>query len=108
MKRSQKADCRAVLAMIALLGGCAWPGGAGQALPMPSQNRISSTDPPPHHRTFAENRAVSQVAYQKPAGEADSPQPADLAGDPADPLLGETELALDLLVAEVQARNPSI
>lgn len=108
MERSRKADYCAMLAMIALLGGCAWPGGAGQALPVASRNPTPSTDPAPHHRTFAENRAVSQVAYQKPASEADSPQPADRAGDPADPLLGKTELALDLLVAEVQARNPSI
>jgi len=43
-----------------------------------------------------------------PAPSPDSPPIAYRSNDPSDPFSGQTELPLDQLVAEVQARNPSL
>ena len=42
------------------------------------------------------------------SSEAAVPQSAYRSGDPADPFLGQAELSVDQLVAEVQGRNPSL
>ena len=92
-----------LLALAAVLTGCAVPAGRNEPTPLavagnplPAVSRAA-----PVAASQADSTRISKVqpvAYQVPA-EAD---------DPRDPLVGRAELSVDQLVAEVQARNPSL
>lgn len=107
------------LAALAVLAGCASPGSRNQPT---SVAKDSKSTPPPFAR-IAEARpqcpattAASQVSYEVPNATDQSrptaPEPAAPSvyhsDDPCDPFDGQAELSLEQLVAEVQARNPSL
>lgn len=118
----------AVLVLLAVLAGCAvsparnWPPSAagasagGTACPTGNHEIQSGS---------ATTAAVSQTAYQAPAedrveqppvndgrallpGDVRIAQGAYGSSDPNDIFAGQPELSLDAVVAEVQARNPSL
>lgn len=118
MARSVRANY-AVLAFLALLGGCAGPAGRSgptslTAVAHPSRRPLAHTSE--SRRAAATPPAVSQVAFQPPAETAPelltaTDEPAGHSADPSDasdPFLGQAELSVGQLVAEVEARNPSL
>jgi len=115
MARSVRANY-AVLAFLALLGGCAGPAGRSgptslAAVAHPSRRPLPDTSE--SRRAPAAPPAVSQVAFQPPAETADelltaTDEPAGRSAEPSDAFLGQAELSVKQLVAEVEARNPSL
>ena len=118
MARSARADY-VVLALLALLGGCAGP--AGRSGPasltaltgVANPSRTPSASASESRRAPAAPPAVTPVAFQTPAETAPerltaTDEPAHRADDPSDPFLGQAELSVGQLVAEVEARNPSL
>ena len=96
------------LALLAILAGCASPSGRNQ----PTSAVVAEPRPqcPP-------TPGASQVSYQVPdAADQSKPtlsglasaQPVYRTDDPCDPFDGQAELSVEQLVAEVQARNPSL
>lgn len=99
---------RAMLAVLLfLVGGCATP----PSRPEPARIATGARAP------TASPEAVP-VSYEAPAAEASRPskpaeqptpaQEASRPSDPVDPFAGVGELSVEPLVAEVQARNPSL
>lgn len=123
MVRSARPNYYAVVPLAALLAGCALPVGQGKPTPVAA---VASPDRPRPAGTVEsrqgseEIRGVAQVAYQAPADTPPAPPmpirepPPFPEGGPLgqaqadDPFSGQTELSLDRLTTEVQARNPSL
>jgi outer membrane protein, heavy metal efflux system len=121
MFRLTKSDRFSVLLLLAVLTGCASPGSRSQLTPVVAEpapaivhpasvSAAQPLDPPV--------QAASQASYQNPADatpepQAPFPQPAPApsvyhSDDPHDPFDNQAELVVEQLVAEVQARNPSL
>jgi outer membrane protein, heavy metal efflux system len=57
---------------------------------------------------FQTAKAVSPASYQSPEVAEPTPLPTIPTADSADPFVGQSELSAEQLIAEVQARNPSL
>jgi outer membrane protein TolC len=123
MGRLTKSKRYAVLALLAVLAGCTLPAGGhrGEAVvgepnsvvtvANPTQSsRASVAEPRPSSQAIPTTLQVSHQASADTAAEPPiaSPQLAYRSDDPSDPFNGLAELAVEQLVAEVQARNPSL
>lgn len=130
MARFSQAQRLSTFVLLVALAGCAMPNGRNQraagrvAKPVPAAATSVATEPLPASSAMP---TISQVAYQTPAHAASSSpsaheetaplpakispapvQPAVRSDDPCDPFGGQAELSVEQLVAEVEARNPSL
>ena len=108
------------LAALVVLAGCALPTGRKQPNSLTKDSNSTTT---PFAKTTEAPRQCSttpvgsQLSYQVPNA-TDQPQPiapepataqsAYRSDDPCDPFDGQSELSVEHLVTEVQARNPSL
>jgi len=100
--------CWVVIAVSGLMGGCASPNShtepiSSASVPVTAQRAVAPvTRPDP-----STGPTTLPATYQAAAPSA-APQPLNHSNDPGDPFQGQGELSVEQLVAEVQARNPSI
>jgi outer membrane protein TolC len=85
------------LVLLGILAGCASPGGRGTPAPLAAPPPAVGPALAPEKQNNTQPAAmVASVSYQAPGG------------DPFDPIDNRAELSVEELVAEVQARNPSL
>ena len=75
------------------------PKAADGPAPLPEMSPLGPLEPAP---------GPAQTTQETVASPSESPEPAPRSDDPSDPFRGQTELSVGQLVAEVQARNPSL
>jgi outer membrane protein TolC len=98
-----KATQYAALVLLVMMPGCMTsrggdvPTSLAPAAGLTWKQAASEAQSPPNNSATA---AITQVAYQEP--------PSIVPSDPSDPFHGQAELSVEQLVAEVQARNPSL
>jgi outer membrane protein, heavy metal efflux system len=110
---AQLASCKryAVLAMLAILTGCALLRHESDAVA-----RTNASNAAEARQSSPPIQPASQVSYQAPAkGDVPVPllqqtanQPVYRSDDPCDPFDNQAELSVEQLVVEVQTRNPSL
>lgn len=119
--RGARASQWEVLLLVALFCGCASPAGRREAAPLSAAGDLSSAVAVQNGGKSETHPLVSWVGYDAPADGPGSqpgstagtpppeiPQPAYAPADACDPFNGQAELDVEQLVAEVQARNPSL
>jgi outer membrane protein TolC len=120
MNHFARLELQAALLLLAGFAGCTLPAGSSDKMPL-------VTVAGPSRSGIAHDAAVSQVQYEVPSAPGRRPnseqtataqepipgpgltEPVSSASeDPCDPFQGRSELSVEQLVAEVQARNPSL
>ena len=76
---------------------------------VPAEPQVAPDGPAPLPERILPGRMQPALATQQTSEpSAESPWSADRSDDPADPFNGQAELSVEQLMAEVQARNPSL